>query len=181
MSNYSQYLIPALFVLLIARKVKGSIGFQKFAKARLIIRICLFSFVALMLLTTAALHPISYISDFVGALLGFGLLYWAMKLTIFENREAGLYYRTNIWIEVTIIALFLIRFISRFPLFYGTFSNAFSGKHETPGEVKAKLETLRDPYTGALIFVMIAYYIGYSAFILKKAPAAKTIETGQSL
>jgi hypothetical protein len=167
--GYSHYLIPALLVLLVARRVKRSIGFQKFSKARLIIRICLFSFVALMLFGSAALHPISYLTDLAGALVGCGILYWAMKHTIFENRADDLYYRTNIWVEVTVIGLFLIRFFSRIPMFY----QALNVKAETLEEKRARIESLRDPYTGALIFILIAYYIGYSAFILKKAPAAK--------
>lgn len=177
MSTYSHYFIPVLLIILIARKVMRSIGFQKFSKARLIFRICLFSFVACVLLMTAALHPFSYLTDLAGALLGAGLLYWSTKHTIFQNRGADLYYRTNIWIEVTIIALFLIRFIFRLPVLI----KIFNVEAETLEERKAKIEALRDPYTGALIFILIVYYIGYSAFILKKGPAAKSIQSNEVL
>jgi hypothetical protein len=166
--DFSHYAVPAiLMIVLVARRVMRSIGFQKFSQVRLIVRIVLISLLSLILLIGAAFHPLSYLTDFGGMLLGLVLLYWSAKHSVFERRQDGLYYRTNIWIELIVVVLFLSRFIYRIGIFY----NAFSGQVETPEELKSRLEALRDPYTGALIFILFTYYVGYSIFVLRKNTA----------
>ncbi|MEO5645463.1 MAG: sporulation protein [Bacteroidia bacterium] len=163
-----QYILPVVLIILIGRRIFRSIGFQKYSKGRLIFRVSLVSLVAIILLTTAAFHPVSYLFDFIGMVLGAALLYWATRQTTFENRGTDLYYRTNIWIELIVVGLFLGRLVTRIPSFIGILNS----KAETPEQMRAKMESLRDPYTGALIFILFVFYIGYSAYILKKAPHA---------
>jgi hypothetical protein len=170
MQNYSHYIAPVLLlVFLVARKIMRTIGFQKFSQPRLIIRIVLLSMATVVFLITAALHPISYLIDLGGAISGLALLFWSMRHSVFEKRGNDFYYRTNIWIELLVFVLFLSRLISRISLFY----QLFSTDAETPAELKAKIQSLRDPYTGALIFILFAYYIGYSVFVLKKVAELK--------
>ncbi len=171
MPDYSHYAFPIiLLVVLVARRIMRSIGFQKFSQTRLTVRVVLLSIATLLFLITAALHPISYLADFCGVILGLALLYWAIRHSVFEKREKDFYYRTNIWVELIVVVLFLSRFIWRISLFY----QVFSSDVETPEELKARINSLRDPYTGALIFILFTYYIGYSIFVLRKHSELKT-------
>jgi hypothetical protein len=171
MPNLSHYAFPVfLMIFLVARRIKRSIGFQKFSQPRLIVRIVLLSLVTIVFLVTAALHPLSYFSDFGGALLGLALLYWSVQHSVFELRGTDYFYRTNIWIEIIVVVLFLSRFLYRISIFY----EFMSVRATTPEELKSRLNSLRDPVTGGLIFILFAYYIGYSFFVLRKVAELKS-------
>ncbi len=162
MENYTRYLIPlGLIIFLIYRRIKRTIGFQKYIPAVMIFRIILFSLVATMVLSFTVTKTTSLIADLAGISLGLTLLYLAVKNTVFEKRQDGLYYRTHIWIELTILILFLARFIYRF---YTLFTHV---KSNSPEEMQNSLQNVRDPLTSSVFLVICAYYIGYFAFILK--------------
>jgi hypothetical protein len=168
MENYTRYLIPlALIVFLIYRRIKRTIGFQKYIPAVMITRIVLFSLVSSMVLFFTVTQTISLIADIAGISIGLSLLYLAIKNTVFEKREGGLYYRTHIWIELTIMILFLGRFIYRF---YGIFTSQISS--HSPEEMPNSVQNLRDPLTSSVFLVICAYYIGYFTYILKHGKKA---------
>jgi hypothetical protein len=162
MENF-RYLIPVLLVgYLIYRRVQRTIGLQKYTSSRLIFRIVLFSLVAAMILAVNALQPMALISDGVGIILGVTLVYFAAKNTIFENRADGLYYRTHIWVELTVLCLFFSRLIYRFY----TMSQVMQNADE---RMQNRMDDLRNPLTSGVFFIICAYYVGYFLFILKHA------------
>jgi len=113
--NYTRYLIPlALIVFLIYRRIKRTIGFQKYIPAVIVTRIILFSIVSAIVLFFTVTQINSLIADIAGFSIGLLLLYLAIKNKVFEKREKGLYYRAHIWIELIIMILFLARFVYRF-------------------------------------------------------------------
>jgi cytochrome b561 len=100
----------------------------------------------------SAEHPLSYLYDLAGILLGAVLVVYARKNIMFEYRENALFYRTHLWIELFIIFLFLSRLVYRMittsntvPVTYGT-----------------------DPATLLIFFLLAVYYIGFNSFVLKK-------------
>jgi hypothetical protein len=170
MENFKQYIIPVILIaFLISRKIRRTIGFQKYSKPRLIIRIVILSIVTLPVLALAALHPISLVSDTVGVLIGFVLLFFATKNTVFEKRNDNLFYRTHIWIELLILFIFFGRLLYRISIMYRVLESS-----QSQYETRSQLESMRDPFTAAVFFIICTYYIGYFSFILKRA--AKPLE-----
>ncbi|HTA26352.1 MAG TPA: CcdC protein domain-containing protein, partial [Bacteroidia bacterium] len=102
-----------LVALILARRIRRSVGFQKYNQPLLIIRIVLFSIISLLFLAFAILYPMAFVSDGVGIIAGLILAYIATNHAQFEKRENGLYFKTHIWVEIVVITLFLARFIYR--------------------------------------------------------------------
>ncbi|HWY36390.1 MAG TPA: hypothetical protein VNX68_17225 [Nitrosopumilaceae archaeon] len=166
MENYSSLLPVLLIGFLIYRRVQRTIGFQKYSPNRLKFRIGLLSIIAIVLLVLTFLHPISLISDGLGIILGLVLVYFAIKNTIFDNRVDGLFYRTHIWIELTVLFLFFARLIYRFYQMSVVMEKVHSGE-----QMSDKLNDIRNPLTAVVLFIMCTYYISYFLFVLKQAKA----------
>src|ERR1700722_20007063 len=102
-------IIVALIAFVAFRRIKRSIGFQKFSETSLIIRMVIFGLVALLILFGAIINPMSLVYDGIGIVAGVVLAYIATNHAKFEKRENGLYFKTHIWVEITIIVLFMAR------------------------------------------------------------------------
>ncbi|MGE8205309.1 sporulation protein [Heyndrickxia sp. NPDC080065] len=161
MHIFPQYLYSFLVVgLILYRRIKRSIGFQPLKKRRLVVRITIFSIVVILLLLTSALHPISFLYDFVGVVLGLVLLFYAMKHSTFEQKNEIIYYRTHIWIESIVLLLFLSRFLYRI---FEVYTLSKTQPQMTPQMYG------RDPLTLGVFFILAVYYIGYYSFVLVKS------------
>jgi hypothetical protein len=160
------YVYPILIIAFILyRRIKRSIGFQPYKKSRLITRIVIFSIVIVLLLITSALHPISYLYDAVGIILGIVLVIYAMKHSTFEMRNDTLFYRTHIWIESFVIFLFLSRFAYRIVSMMHLKSQIDMNNPQNAGYYS------KDPVTLSVFFLLAAYYIGFYVFVLKRRNA----------
>ncbi|MES9687561.1 sporulation protein [Bacillus sp. JJ353] len=160
---FAQFFAICLIVYI---KVKRSIGFQPLKKARMIFRIVLFSGVFITLLTMSSLHPLSYLYDLIGILLGLLLTIYALKHLSIENREGVIYFRTHLWVELIVLCLFLYRFLSRL-IEINRLQTIQSGG-SAYGTFFAQ-----DPATMIGFFVLAVYYVGFSFFILKKGKVAE--------
>ncbi len=151
------YAVPAALVtFLVYRRIQRTIGFQEFKPNRLLFRTVLFSTFGLLKLYVAFLHPVSLIGDGIGLALGATLAYYAVQHSKFEKRESGWFYRTNPWIEGTVLALLLLRIISRFWML----SNASATPQNPLQEA--------DPFTGGLFFLFVVFNLLYSLDIWRK-------------
>lgn len=164
MHSVPQYVYPVfLIAFILYRRIKRSIGFQPFKPRRLTARIVIFSFVVILLLAASALHPVSYLYDLVGAVLGFILVMYAVKHSSFEMRKETLFYRTHIWIESLVLFLFLSRFLYRVTyLFY------VSNSQSAMNSAQYSQHFTKDPSTMAVFFLLAVYYIGFYSFVLKR-------------
>ncbi len=169
MDNYEEYLIPILLIgFLIYRRIKKTIGFQKYSQWKLIFRIVLFSLVSVLLLGITIIHPMSLIADSIGIAIGIGLVYISIKNTTFEKRPDGFYYRTHIWIELSLLLLILGRLAFRFYKMTAVFDQ-IENLQQNPDPIK----DIRNPYTATIFFILCTYYICYFVYILKMAQALK--------
>ena len=160
-----RYIIPVLLVgYLIYRRVQKTIGFQKYTKSRLIFRIVLFSLVSTLIMAVTIFNPMALVANLVGIILGIVLVYFAAKNTIFENRGDGLYYRTHIWVELTVLFLFFSRLLYRFYTMAQVMKDADASER-----MQNRMDDLRNPFTSGVFFIICAFYIGYFLFILKHA------------
>lgn len=156
MQNPTQYLVIIILILYaIIRRVMRAVNFQKYNKTQLMFRIGLYAIIAFILLAVAILNPISYLYFGIGAALGVGLVYVALKNILFEKRKDGLYYRTHVWVEVALMTIFFGRVAYRFYVIYN------SDVLEAPENMSDKLEYAKDPLIGWVFFLLCTYYIGY--------------------
>ncbi|MGG3575126.1 sporulation protein [Bacillus gobiensis] len=153
MEHLLQFLAPILLVaFVIFRRVRKSMGFQPFKPNLIKFRIAIFSIISFIFLYFSAQHPLSYVYDLAGILLGGILVAYAMKNIMFEFRENVLFYRTHLWIELFIIFLFLSRLVYRMI----TVSGPAPVSYDT------------DPATLLIFFLLAVYYIGFNMFVLRK-------------
>lgn len=166
MNAIGQFAVPLVVIALIMyRRTKRSIGFQKLSVRRMSIRLVFFAFAAAMLLLLALKHPVMLIGYAAGAAGGLVLARYAERYFVTERRNGELYFRTHIWIESTVLALFLGRIAYRF-IELAVMQDFGSRMPQDPGMMA------RDPLTGGIVFVIISYYYAYYLFVIR---SAKTI------
>lgn len=159
----SHYAFPILIVALVMyRRTKKSIGFQKLAVRRMKFRLGFFAFAALMLMLVASAHPVMYAGYAAGIAGGLLLARYGARHFTTERREDGLYYRTHIWIETTVLALFLGRIAYRL-IEMAVNPAAAQAMGTDPGAMA------KDPITGGILFVIISYYFAYYVFVMRQA------------
>jgi len=166
MQNVSHYVIPiALVALMVYRRSKRSIGFQKLRPGRLKFRLVAFGIIGLLILGVGFMHPIHFIAYALG--LGAGLLLGreAIRHTRFEQRADGWYARTHIWVELTVLALFLGRIAYRIVVMLATPTPTTIGAGANPND---PMQMTRDPWTAGIFFVIISYYMLYYGYLLRE-------------
>jgi hypothetical protein len=172
MNAISHYAFPILIIgWVMYRRTKRSIGFQKLAARRMKVRLGFFAFAALLLLLLAVAHPVMFIGYAAGIAGGLVLSHYAARHFLTERRADGLYYRTHIWIESTVLALFLGRIAYRI-IEMAAMPEMTADTAMDPGAMA------KDPLTGGILFVIISYYFAYYLFVMRRAKQLETGTTG---
>ncbi|TXK80983.1 DUF1453 family protein [Paenibacillus sp. N3.4] len=162
MQDWTHYAIPFLLVaFIIYRRTKRTIGFQKLSPGRLKFRLILFSLLGLVIFLLGFVHPIHFIGYLIGLAAGVALGLTAIRHTRFEQRSDGWYYRTHLWVEVTVLVLFLGRVAYRF---------AFIGVSSTPTTLNPADPTqfTKDPVTAGVFFIIVSYYVLFLSYLLRE-------------
>ncbi len=165
MQNPTSYILPILLIAFaIFIRIKRSIGFQKYRIAVPIARILVCTLILVIVFSFGFMyHPSTLLPDAGGIIAGIGLAFLGVRHATFEMRKDGLYYRTHIWVEISILVLFFARLAWRFYDIYGSLGSM-------PGEqVAGQLRYEKDPVTGSIISVFCTYYIGYFIYVASKA------------
>ncbi len=162
----------ALLTLIILRRMKRSVGFQRYNKITLVIRMILFALIALFILSYdlgfyGIVSSTALVPDGIGIMAGLALAYVATYHAQFEKREDGLYYKTHIWVEATVVCLFIARFIYRIFISKDMFQPEQTGQ-----DVQARMQAMRDPVTRSILFIFCTYYLGYFSFVFKEGRKA---------
>ncbi|WP_157276920.1 hypothetical protein [Paenibacillus sp. Soil766] len=156
-------MIPCLiFGFFIYRRAKRTIGFQKLSRGRLIFRLSLFSFIGVIILCLGFVHPIHFIGYLIGLAGGALLGRTAIRHTRFEHRHDGWYYRTHLWIEVTVLVLFLGRIAYRYASVAITTGSTTTF---TPADFS---QFTKDPVTAGVFFIIVSYYVLYFGYLLRE-------------
>lgn len=169
--TYTVVIIVLLVLFSVYRRVRRNIGFQKFHPKQMWTRTILFVVLGLLILVAGYGHPIVYVSDAVGLVLGIALAVAAMYTTKFEQRGADWYYRASGWISGIVLAIFFIRLLYRFVMVYDM--------AKLHGANRAHFQTstyVTDPWTAGAIFVLFAYYACYYGMLLRRG---KSLEVKQ--
>jgi hypothetical protein len=167
MNTLTNVALPfVLIAFVLYRRVKRSIGFQKFSPNRMKFRLAAFGLVGLIIMLVGLLHPILFLADGVGIAVGVVLAYYAIRHFVYEWRDELLYTRTHIYIEATVLALFLGRVLYRILIVVMVAKASGTASGDNPS-----IQYVRDPYTVAIFFVIITYYFIYYAFLIRKGTA----------
>ncbi|WNQ11243.1 sporulation protein [Paenibacillus aurantius] len=154
----------AIIALVLYRRVRRTVGFQLYRPRRLKVRMVIFGLIGLLILEASFQHPVSFVADAAGLVLGGVLLLYAVRHTVFEKRESGWFYRTHLWVEMTVVALFLGRLAYRL---IALVSAGPSAAQQPPDP--AKWESYwQDPLTAGVFFILVVYYVGFYGYVLKR-------------
>ncbi|MDQ0200328.1 CcdC protein domain-containing protein [Neobacillus ginsengisoli] len=166
-TSYSVFIIAALILFSIYRRVRRNIGWQQLSQGKIWFRTVLLVIIGLLFLGEGIFHPISLISDVVGIIIGIILAYYSAGMTRFEQRDGGLYYRPNTWIGSIVTVIFLARLGYRI---YGIYTQGSLGgvKTDQTSGWQNMGYTAGNSWTSGLMLIMFAYYVIYFIILLRK-------------
>lgn len=164
---YTVFILTALFLFIIFKRVRGNIGWQQMNQRNLLVRTLFLYFFGLVFLGEGVFHPIGFISDIFGILIGIILAYYSAVITRFEQRNGRWFYRPNIWIGSAVTVIFLARFIYRL---YGIVSSGTLGdwKEEQSAGWQNIAFASGNSWTSGSMLIMFAYYFIYYTILRRK-------------
>ncbi|KPV44828.1 hypothetical protein [Alicyclobacillus ferrooxydans] len=163
----SLIVVAALVIWGLYRRIRRTVGFQYLARKRMTTRIVIFCVLALVVLSAGAGHPMSYVSDAVGVVMGGIIAFISARTTKFEIKNGRLGYLQHLWIGMGLIVLFIGRLVFRFVILSSDIGQM--QQQDTAGQNHMVAQNFSDPWTAGIFMLLVAYYIGYYAFLLRKA------------
>jgi hypothetical protein len=167
-SQFGPYLVAALIVLAVYRRLRRSFGRQPLRQGRMVFRIVLLSVVALLLAPTALRSSAFAAAAAVGLTGGVLLAVFGASRTRFESIGAQRYYVPHTYTGIAVSLLFIGRVAYRLLQAYGVAHGAgAAGAHAGPAGY------VSSPLTLGLFYVLAGYYVYYLSFILWKSKHLK--------
>lgn len=154
-------IVPAIAAPLIVWRIyartRRSFGRQPIRPKRMWTRVIIFSVLSLLVACQGFIDP-RLAAGFGAGLLGGAVLgIIALKLTRFEIDGTNDCYFPNVWIGLSLTALFLGRLIYRFMVVWPALSHATAGGYAG---------YQHSPLTSAILGLLFGYYIAYYAGLL---------------
>jgi hypothetical protein len=144
------------------RRLKRSIGFQKLNPFWMKFRMSALGLVGVMLIVGAFSKLSLFWFEGAGLSVGALLVFLAVKHSEIETRDDGLYFRTHVFIETTVIVLLLGRVGYRF------YTLVHENQFENIWDPRQNMHFLLDPWTAGIFFILVTYYLGYFFAILSR-------------
>ncbi|MCP5432166.1 MAG: hypothetical protein H6923_02730 [Alphaproteobacteria bacterium] len=152
---------------LVYRRVRRSVGRQRFRAAPLVIRSTVMALAALTFVALAPKSPETLEFAAGGAGIGLGLALYALSHTRFEFQEGEIFYTGHPLIGLGVSAIFIARLgysLIRMPQMMTSAAHAYS-----PGSAAAVPSPVSSPLTLAAFLLMAAYYIVYGIGLFRGA------------
>ena len=163
-SQFGPYLVAALIVFAVYRRLRRSFGRQPLRPGRMIFRIVLLSVVAILLMPAALRSGAFAAAAAAGLAAGVLLAVWGASRTRFESVGAQRYYVPHTYTGIAVSLLFIGRVAYRLLQTY----EMTHGPHAMPTAPGAA-GYVSSPLTLGLFFVLMGYYVCYLGFILWKS------------
>ena len=167
-ARFWPYLIAVLTVLLVYRRLRRSFGRQRVRPVRMSVRI------AVLLLLGCSVLPMSVASgqfltaELAGLAVGVALGVWGARHTRYQNYDGHLHYVPHTYTGIAVSLLFVGRLAYRFVELYSMKrGEAASGADYMQGFGSPPM--MRSPFTIALLFLVIGYYVCYYSLVLWKS------------
>ena len=168
-SQIGPFLIAALAVFIIYRRLRRSFGQQLLRPVRMQVRIVILLIVGSLLLPMA-LHSTASISALLaGVVAGVVLALWGASRTRFLRIDNQLYYVPHTYTGIAVSLLFLGRFIYRLVQVYLSTHAAHPAGLDSADQAFAPAGMARSPLTVGLFFVLMGYYVCYYGVVLWKS------------
>jgi heme O synthase-like polyprenyltransferase len=178
-----QHTAPIVIFLLVLfgiyRRTRRTIGFQKFIKSRMLIKIIFLAVIGVIFIVMGFLNPRVYIFDAIGIMLGGIISYYAIRTTSFERRKDAWFYRSNPWIGFLLVVLFVGRIAYRVFQEYALFSTSASANGQIATQ-SGFVSYSHDPISAIILFTLITYYVLYYTLLIRRKPNLETNKTGSS-
>lgn len=157
MNHQITIVVPILLLAwVVYRRIRRTIGFQRFVRKRLLVRIWIMGIIAALVVGLGVLHPAVYLGDAAGALAGGLLAYAAARYLSFERRDGEWYYRTHAWVETVVLVLFIGR------IAYRLVQSIQAGQHHQG------VTRMEDPLTAGALMMFVCYYIIFAVVLLRR-------------
>jgi hypothetical protein len=180
-SKIGPFLVSALLVFAIYRRLRRSFGRQLLRPRQMTVRIVLLG-VAGCALLPMALRSSQYLwAELAGAALGVGLGVWSAERTRFLMHDGRLYYVPHTYTGIVVSLLFLGRLAFRAVQAYtgsqtshlvsqtSHLANAPAATAAQPAQAFAPTSMVSSPLTIGIFFVLVGYYLWYYAWVLWKS------------
>lgn len=166
------YLIAALVVWGVYRRMRRSFGRQRVRESRMWLRVGLLALVAVLAAASVARNL-----DVLGALLagiagGAALGYIGLKHTRFEVTRDARFYTPHAYIGLVVTALFLGRIVYRFLGVYNGAVPAAAAGHTLAASYQ------HNPLTLAIFGILVGYYVLYYVGVLQRTRAPASLGQG---
>ncbi|HEX5459971.1 MAG TPA: hypothetical protein VFX20_08365 [Steroidobacteraceae bacterium] len=157
------YLIAALVIFGLYRRMRRSFGRQRVTEGRMWLRIGIFTVITVLVAaSTVAAHDLEVLGGMVaGIACGAVLGYVGLRHTKFEVTSEGRYYTPHTYMGLAVTALFVGRLAYR----YLSISNGSLPSAPAGGGFKAMLH---GPFTFAVLGVLVGYYVLYYLGVLQR-------------
>jgi hypothetical protein len=171
-ANFSQivpYLVAALVMFGVYRRLRRSFGQQLLRPVRMKVRIATLLIIG-ALLALSAVHSVQFVAAVLtGATAGILLALWGASRTRYIWCENQQYYVPHTYTGIAVTALFVGRLAYRLIQIYGAMHSAKIAGGQAADQVFAPNAAFRSPLTLGLFFVLVGYYVCYYSLVLQKA------------
>jgi hypothetical protein len=168
-SQIGPFLIAALVVFVIYRRLRRSFGQQPLRPLRMQMRIVVLLIIGCSLLPSA-LRSTAFLSALLaGAAAGVALALWGAARTRFLKIDQQLYYVPHTYTGIAVSLLFLGRLVYRLVQAYGGTHAIPAAGLDSANPAFAPAGMLRSPLTAGLFFVVAGYYVCYYSVVLRKS------------
>jgi hypothetical protein len=170
-SQFGPYLVAALIVFAVYRRLRRSFGRQPLRPGRMVFRIVLLSVFALLLAPTALRSSAFAAAALSGLAAGILLAVWGASRTRYEIVGAERYYIPHTYTGIAVSLLFVGRVAYRLLQTYELTHGIRAAGPATPTAGPAGY--VSSPLTLGLFYVLVGYYVCYLGFILWKSKRLK--------
>jgi hypothetical protein len=167
-SQIGPFLIAAVVVFIIYRRLRRSFGQQPLQRVRMQARMIMLLIIGCLLLPVALRSTAFLFALLAGVAAGVTLALWGAARTRFLKIDQQLYYVPHTYTGIAVSLLFLGRFVYRFIQVY-TGTHAVNAAAPDPASPAFAPALLRSPLTFGLFFVVVGYYVCYYSVVLWKS------------
>jgi hypothetical protein len=168
------YLVTAIVVWAVYRRMRRSFGRQRVQEKRMWLRIGILTLVTALIIATIARNVDVLGALAAGIVCGVALAYVGLRYTKFEITPQGRFYTPHAYIGLVVTALFLGRLLYRFLGIY----NGVTPPADAGQSLAATYQ--HSPFLLAVFGALVGYYVPYYLGVLQrtKPPASLGQESG---
>jgi len=147
----------ALVAWRVYARIRRAVGRQRLTAVRPWITVVVFPLIALLVLLTGVMDPMTGAALAAGAAVGSGLGLYGTRLTRFEATPAGLFYTPNAHLGIALSMLLVLRLGYRFVMLQ------MNARHLDP----QSMQPGSSPLTMAIFGTLAGYYVTYAIGLLR--------------